>query len=53
MGRDGCRTPMQWRNAPNGGFSAPAAETWLPVNPDYAEGVLAEKRKVRATRLRR
>lgn len=39
MGRDGCRTPMQWRNAPHAGFTLPAAEPWLPVNPNYAEGV--------------
>jgi alpha-glucosidase len=37
--RDGCRTPMQWANAPNAGFSPPDVETWLPVNPNYAEGV--------------
>ncbi|MDO8431542.1 MAG: alpha-amylase family glycosyl hydrolase [Candidatus Binatus sp.] len=29
VGRDGCRTPMQWSSALNGGFSG-AAETWLP-----------------------
>ncbi len=28
-GRDGCRTPMPWQNAPHGGFSAVAP--WLPV----------------------
>jgi alpha-glucosidase len=37
--RDRCRTPMQWANAPNGGFSPEDVETWLPVNPNYAEGV--------------
>ncbi len=37
--RDRCRTPLQWRNAPNGGFSPPGVETWLPVNPNYAEGI--------------
>lgn len=39
FGRDKCRTPMQWRNAPHGGFSPQGVETWLPVNPNYAEGV--------------
>jgi alpha-glucosidase len=38
-GRDKCRTPMQWANAPNGGFSPTGVETWLPVNGNYAEGV--------------
>jgi alpha-glucosidase len=37
--RDKCRTPMQWSNAPNGGFSPPDIQTWLPVNPNYAKGV--------------
>lgn len=30
VGRDGCRTPMQWSSAPNGGFAADGAEPWLP-----------------------
>jgi alpha-glucosidase len=33
VGRDGCRTPMQWSPAPNAGFSA--AEPWLPVAADF------------------
>jgi alpha-glucosidase len=37
--RDACRTPMQWAGAPNAGFSPPGVTTWLPVNPNYAEGV--------------
>ncbi len=37
--RDKCRTPMQWSNEPNGGFSPAGVETWLPVNPNYAAGV--------------
>ncbi|MDY7076179.1 MAG: alpha-glucosidase [Chloroflexota bacterium] len=39
LSRDQCRTPMQWANAPNGGFSPPGVRTWLPVNPNYAQGV--------------
>jgi alpha-glucosidase len=39
MTRDKNRTPMQWSNAANGGFSPPNIETWLPVNPNYAGGV--------------
>jgi alpha-glucosidase len=38
-GRDKCRTPMQWANLPNGGFSPAGVQPWLPVNPDYAQGV--------------
>ncbi|MEP0807350.1 MAG: alpha-glucosidase [Chloroflexota bacterium] len=39
MSRDKNRTPMQWNNAPNGGFSPPGVQTWLPVNPNYKEGI--------------
>jgi alpha-glucosidase len=43
--RDKNRTPMQWANAPNAGFSPAGVATWLPVNPNYAEGVnVAEQR---------
>jgi alpha-glucosidase len=37
--RDKGRTPMQWANEPNAGFSPPGVQTWLPVNPNYAQGV--------------
>ncbi len=37
--RDRARSPMQWRDAPNGGFSPAGVSTWLPVNPNYAAGV--------------
>jgi alpha-glucosidase len=33
-GRDGERTPMQWSDSKDAGFSA-AAVTWLPAAPDY------------------
>jgi alpha-glucosidase len=39
FGRDKCRTPMQWSNAPNAGFSPCGVATWLPVNPNYAQGI--------------
>lgn len=34
-GRDGERTPMQWSDVKNAGFSS--GTPWLPVNPDYTE----------------
>ena len=39
MTRDKNRTPMQWSDNPNGGFSPADVETWLPVNPNYREGI--------------
>lgn len=39
LGRDKCRLPMQWRNAPNGGFCPSGVQPWLPVKSDYADGV--------------
>ncbi len=37
--RDRCRSPLQWSDAPNGGFCPPGVRPWLPVNPNYAAGV--------------
>jgi oligo-1,6-glucosidase len=34
-GRDNARTPMQWSNGPNGGFTT--GNPWLPVNPNFCE----------------
>jgi oligo-1,6-glucosidase len=34
--RDHARTPMQWDESPNGGFTT-AAKAWLAVNPNYKE----------------
>lgn len=39
LGRDKCRTPMHWENAPNAGFSPSGVQTWLPINPNYAQGI--------------
>jgi alpha-glucosidase len=33
VGRDGCRTPMQWEAAPNAGFST--TTPWLPLPDDF------------------
>ena len=42
-GRDICRTPLQWKNAPNGGFCPEGVAPWLPVNTNYAQGVNVEQ----------
>ena len=42
VGRDGCRTPMQWDDSVNAGFSA--AEPWLPVADDFAARNVARDR---------
>jgi alpha-glucosidase len=39
MTRDRCRSPMQWADAPHGGFSPQGVPPWLPVNPNNAQGV--------------
>jgi alpha-glucosidase len=42
-GRDGERTPMQWDDAPNAGFSQ--RTPWLPVPPSYARHNVASESK--------
>lgn len=42
-GRDNARTPMQWSDAPNAGFTT--GVPWLPVNPNYKEINAAEEEK--------
>ncbi|MBM3151773.1 MAG: alpha-glucosidase [Chloroflexi bacterium] len=44
--RDKCRTPMQWQDAPNGGFCPAGVAPWLPVNPDFAKGVNVADQRV-------
>jgi alpha-glucosidase len=41
VGRDGCRSPMQWTDAPNGGFSA-SPNTWLPCGDFKAVNVASQ-----------
>jgi alpha-glucosidase len=33
LGRDGCRTPMQWEASDNAGFTQ--GEPWLPLPPEH------------------
>lgn len=41
-GRDGCRSPMQWSDEPQAGFSS--VKPWLPVHPNYlARNVAAQQ----------
>jgi alpha-glucosidase len=42
VGRDGCRTPMQWDSSDNAGFTV--GEPWLPVAPTYRERNVASQR---------
>jgi alpha-glucosidase len=35
VGRDGCRTPMQWAAGDNAGFTT--GQPWLPLGEDYRE----------------
>jgi len=45
-GRDGERTPMQWNDAPNAGFSPAGVKTWLPIPSSYATfNVAAEEQQ--------
>lgn len=37
--RDKCRTPMQWNDSANAGFSPEDVHTWLPVHQNYQTGV--------------
>ncbi|BFF95477.1 maltase 2 [Drosophila madeirensis] len=43
VSRDPERTPFQWNNTSNGGFSE-AAKTWLPVHPNYKKLNLAAQK---------
>ncbi|MGB2622377.1 MAG: alpha-glucosidase [Candidatus Acidiferrum sp.] len=43
IGRDGERTPMQWNDSANAGFSE--AKPWLPVPPSYKTHNVADEMK--------
>jgi alpha-glucosidase len=49
VGRDGCRTPMQWNAEKFAGFST--ARPWLPVEPDYRERNVARQKDKPASML--
>ena len=52
--RAGSRTPMQWDAGPNAGFSAaPAAELYLPVDPEPGRPDVAAQRADQASLLHR
>ena len=44
VGRDGCRTPMQWSGEKYAGFST--APPWLPVEPGYRDRNVAGQNEV-------
>ena len=44
LGRDGCRTPMQWNRGANAGFSSPDTPgLWLPLAGDYRNVNVADQ----------
>jgi alpha-glucosidase len=46
VGRDPERTPMQWDDSPNAGFSAPEVEDlWLPIAANYRDVNVASELK--------
>jgi alpha-glucosidase len=49
LGRDPCRTPMQWDSSPYAGFSI--HNPWLPVSPDHAIVNVKTEQKERSSHL--
>ena len=44
-GRDGCRTPMPWDNAPQAGFCGDDVTPWLPIGQGHRERAVVEQDK--------
>jgi alpha-glucosidase len=42
-GRDGCRTPMPWTDAPGAGFTTPEATPWLPIGSQAGRTVAGQR----------
>jgi len=51
LGRDPARSPMQWDDSPNAGFSPPAIDPWLPIANDYKQANVAVQRQDRHSML--
>lgn len=49
LGRDGCRTPMQWDASDRAGFST--ADPWLPFAPDHRAVNVEDQRRDRTSLL--
>ncbi len=45
MTRDKNRTPMQWSNTPNAGFSPSNVNPWLPVNQNYKDEITVKEQE--------
>jgi alpha-glucosidase len=46
-GRDGVRTPMQWTNSANAGFTTGNAKPWLPIPDNYLDVNAAKQSQTR------
>jgi alpha-glucosidase len=49
VGRDPCRTPMPWTDAPGGGFTPPGVKPWLPLGDTTAVNVAGQQTDPRST----
>ncbi|MFL7838895.1 MAG: alpha-amylase family glycosyl hydrolase [Candidatus Promineifilaceae bacterium] len=45
IGRDPVRTPMQWDDSANAGFTDPRVKPWLPIAEDYQEVNVAKEQE--------
>lgn len=43
VGRDPARTPMQWDDSANAGFTGPSVVPWLPLSADHIEHNVAKQ----------